>query len=167
MIPDASAASLRDFITTYIGAGATVISDDWRAYPPALASYGHQPVSVSATGRPAHEVLPAVHRLFALVKRMLDGTYQGSSTSEHLPGYLDEFVFRFNRRNSRHRGLVFLRLMQQAVATSGITYRQLVKVPAAKRISPSGVHGPRSQPGSLDSLQSRRPWRDRDQHVGT
>lgn len=166
VIKDASASSLRVFVTTHIAKTATVISDGWRAYPPALAGYSHEPFNVSGTGKPAHEVLPAVHRLFAMVKRMLEGTYQGSGTVEHLPEYLDEFVFRFNRRTSRHRGMVFLRLLQQAVAADPVSYRDLVRVPASKRISPRGVPGPRPQPGSLDTPTAIRPWRVRDQDVG-
>ena len=102
-------------------------SDAWRSYPPALGGYEHVPVNVSASGKPAHEVLPAVHRLFAQVKRMVEGTYQGSGSVGHLQEYLDEFVFRFNRRHSRHRGLVFMRLLQRAVAAAPVGYRDLVR----------------------------------------
>lgn len=59
-------------------------------------------------------LLPGVHRVAFLAKRWLLSTHQGRVEVEHLPGYLDEFCFRFNRR-SRSRGLVFLRLLQLAV----------------------------------------------------
>ena len=99
VIADASAGSLKAFIRANIEAGSTVVSDGWSAYPAALEGYAHERLNVSASGSPAHRSLPAVHRLFVSVKRLLDGTYQGSGTVGHLPEYLDEFVFRFNRRH--------------------------------------------------------------------
>lgn len=159
VIPDASAQTLRDFAHQTIAAGATVITDGWRSYPPALDQYSHQPINISATHRPAHEALPAVHRLFALVKRFLEGTYQGAGSVEHLPEYLDEFVFRFNRRRSRHRGLVFFRLLQRAVTSQPVAYNDLVRVPRPKKTPPTGLAGPRSQPSSLESGTATRPWR--------
>ena len=44
----------------------------------------------------------------------------------HLDYSLDEFTFRFNRRRSRHRGKLFYRLAQQAVAVAPLPYKQLV-----------------------------------------
>ena len=71
---------------------------------------------MSASGQPAHVSLPGVHRLFSLTKRVLDGTHQGSAQPEHLQAYLDEFVFRFDRRTSHKRGMLFFWLLQAAVA---------------------------------------------------
>jgi hypothetical protein len=56
-----------------------------------------------------------VNRVAALVKRWLLGTHQGAVAFSHLEYYLDEYVFRFNRRTSKSRGLLFMRLMEQAV----------------------------------------------------
>lgn len=160
VIPDASAESLKSFVENNVEPGSTVITDGWTAYPPALHGYVHEPFNVSASGRPAHESLPAVHRLFAQVKRTLDGTYQGAGTVEHQDEYLDEFIFRFNRRHSRHRGLVFMRLLQRAIAGAPVTYRDLVRTSRTKAVPPPGVAGPRSKPGSLDIESGSRPWRD-------
>lgn len=159
VIPDASAATLRDFVQTNVAPGATVVTDGWTSYPPALSGYMHAPINITATGRPAHESLPAVHRLFALAKRTIEGTYQGAGTVGHVQEYLDEFVFRFNRRKSRHRGMVFMRLLQRAVGSWPVTYRDLVRAPRAKGVRPPGVAGPRSQPGSLAIEAHPRPWR--------
>lgn len=159
VISDASAASLNSFITTAIKPGATVLTDAWPAYPSALSGYIHQPLNISASGRPAHESLPAVHRLFALVKRSVEGTYQGSGSPEHLGEYLDEFVFRFNRRHARHRGLVFTRLLQQAVTSDPVRFQDLVRCPTPGKVSPQVVTRSRSRPGSLDRPQAHRPWR--------
>lgn len=62
-------------------------------------------------------VLPGVHLTASLVKRWLAGTLHGRVSAEHLPYYLDEYTFRFNRRTACKRGLLFYRLLQQAVAT--------------------------------------------------
>jgi hypothetical protein len=67
-----------------------------------------------------------VHRVASLLKRWLLGTHQGAVEPQHLAYYLDEFTFRFNRRNCRSRGKLFYRLMQQAVATAPTTYAAIV-----------------------------------------
>lgn len=160
VIPDASAASLREFITANIAPGSTVVSDAWKSYPSALKGYDHEPLNVSASGRPAHEALPAIHRIFSLVKRMLEGTYQGGGSQEHLQEYLDEYVFRFNRRKTRNRGLLFMRLLQKAVASDPVTYRDLVRISRPKDVRPTGLVTPtRRRPGSLDVTPLERPWR--------
>jgi hypothetical protein len=71
---------------------------------------------------PAHETMPGVHRVAALLKRWLLGTYQGAVQAKQLDYYLDEYTFRFNRRKSRSRGLLFYRLLEQSVATKPLTY---------------------------------------------
>jgi hypothetical protein len=63
------------------------------------------------------EVLPGVHRVASLLKRWIAGTLHHHVSLEHLPYYLDEYAFRFNRRNSAARGMLFYRLLQQALAT--------------------------------------------------
>ena len=95
----------------------------------------------------------------ALCKRWLLGTHQGGVGADHLQSYLDEFCFRFNRRHSRARGLLFYRLLQYAATAPPLTYRQLVANPNPKAIKPPGLTGPRSQPGSLAQPAQDRPWR--------
>ena len=65
--------------------------------------------------------MPGVHRVASLLKRWILGTHQGSFVPGHLQAYLEEFTFRFNRRTSRSRGLVFRRLMEQTVVTPPVT----------------------------------------------
>ncbi|MDN5825519.1 MAG: IS1595 family transposase [Micrococcaceae bacterium] len=159
IIEDASAATLQAFAEANIAVGSTVVTDAWSAYPSALVDYRHEPFNVSASGQPAHESLSAIHRLFALVKREIEGTYQGAGSVEHLQEYLDEFIFRFSRRHSRWRGLVFMRLLQRAVTSDPVTYQHLIRTPRSKNVPPPGVTGPRSQPGSLQPTPAGRPWR--------
>lgn len=161
VLEDASAKSLQAFIQANVAAGSTVVTDAWTSYPSALAGYVHDRVNISASGKPAHESLPAVHRLFALVKRTIEGTYQGSGSPQHLPQYLDEFVFRFNRRHASHRGLVFMRLLERAVGSQPIAYKELVRVQQPKAKSPHGVTGARTQPGTMEPTAVDYPWRRR------
>ncbi len=62
-------------------------------------------------GEETGKLLPAVHQVSSLAKRWLLGTHQGSAQETHLASYLNEFVFRFNRRRSRSRGMVFFRVL--------------------------------------------------------
>jgi hypothetical protein len=68
-----------------------------------------------------------VHRIVSLFKRWLLGTHQGAVSPEHLDYYLDEYVFRFNRRTSQHRGKLFYRCLQQAMQVDPTPYKALIK----------------------------------------
>jgi transposase-like protein/predicted RNA-binding Zn-ribbon protein involved in translation (DUF1610 family) len=78
-----------------------------------------------ADDRPNH-LLPGVHRVASLLKRWLAGTLHNGHSAAQLGYYLDEFTFRFNRRNSYRRGLLWYRLVQQAVSTDPHPYRDLI-----------------------------------------
>ena len=82
---------------------------------------------MSGAASPAHVTMPAVHRIASLLKRWLLGTHQGAIQPSQLDYYLDEFTFRFNRRSSNSRGLLFYRLIQQSILTEPVTYRQIVQ----------------------------------------
>ena len=71
-------------------------------------------------------LIPRVHQVISLLKRWLLGTHQGGIGHAHLDYYLDEFTFRFNRRNSKSRGKLFYRLLQQAVQVDPVTYAQMI-----------------------------------------
>ncbi len=159
VIEDASAKSLRSFLFATVEPGATVVTDGLTAYPPAvLADYPHEPVNVGASGLPAHIVLPGVHRVASLAKRWLLGTHQGAIEADHLGAYLDEFAFRFNRRTSRARGMLFYRLLEQAVVTAPMPYAEIVANGRPKRTRPTAPAS-RRLPGSLAITAPARPWR--------
>lgn len=123
-IQDASSASLVPFVRYAVEPGSEVHTDGWRGYRElAKQNYQYCPVRVSATGNPAHVAMPGVHTVASLLKRWLLGTHQGSVTAAHLDAYLDEFAFRFNRRKSRRRGMLFYRLLENAVLTKPTRYR--------------------------------------------
>lgn len=152
--------SIRPFLADAVAPGATVISDAFPTYRPATAGLDlrHEPINIAASTRPADELLPGVHRVFSLLKRVLGSTYQGAVSPEHLPAYLDEFAFRFNRRTASRRGLLFLRLLEHAVTAPPTTYRDLVVTPAPTGRSNPRV-GPRALPRSLTGPDAQRPWR--------
>jgi transposase-like protein len=121
-IENASGANLGAFVCDAITKGATVHTDGWTGYNGLSdLGYEHKRTILSSSGDPAHVAMPGVHRVASLLKRWILGTHQGSVVPEHLQSYLEEFTFRFNRRNSKNRGLVFFRLMEQIVTTSPIT----------------------------------------------
>ena len=159
VIPDAGAPSLAAFLDANVEPGSFVITDGWSAYPKATRDcYMHKRTSIAASGLEAHELLPAVHRVFSLIKRWLMGTMQGSISPEHVQAYFDEWVFRFNRRNSRSRGLLFHTLLLHAVGGEPVTYKSLRK---AWRTRPgsSPARGARQSPPSLDVEHPDLPWR--------
>jgi transposase-like protein len=126
-VPDVSSASLTPFVCRAVEPGSTVHTDGWKGYN-RLGKHGYQrKVTVlAASDDPAHVLMPGVHRVASLLKRWLLGTHQGGVSNRHLDYYLDEYTFRFNRRTSASRGLLFYRLMQQAACTPATSYRSLV-----------------------------------------
>jgi len=127
-VPDGSAEHLLGFIQAAVVPGAAVHTDGWKPYQ-GLAGLGYAHEITRLKGQPlstATEVLPRVHRVASLLKRWLLGTHQGAIAPEHLDYYLDEFTFRFNRRNSASRGKLFYRLAQQAVQVAPVPYQMLV-----------------------------------------
>lgn len=161
VIDDASAASLHAFLLAHVEPGSVVLSDGWAAYPRACgADYRHEPLVISGSGSAAHELLPGVHRVAALAKRWLLGTHQGGVKPGHLQAYLDEFTFRFNRRRSRARGMLFYRLLEGAVGASPRTYRSLVVGPGSgRRTMPMPPSDKRVRSESLAGERRDRPWR--------
>lgn len=121
-IVDASGASLEAFVNDVIAKGATVCTDGWTGYNGLSGQgYVHRKTILADTGDPAHVSMPGVHRISSLLKRWILGTHQGSIVPAHLQSYLEEFTFRFNRRSSKSRGLVFHRLLEQTMATKPVT----------------------------------------------
>jgi transposase-like protein len=126
-VPDVSASSLIPFICDVSEKGSNILTDGWSGYNGVSGQgYTHNRIIQSDTGDPAHVSMPGVHRIAALVKRWLLSTHQGSVSAKHLDYYMDEYTFRFNRRTSRSRGLLFYRLIEQAVATAPSPYRFIV-----------------------------------------
>ena len=127
-IEDASGSNLIPFVCESIEPGSTVHTDGWLGYN-GLAEHGyiHMKKNISESGDPAHVIMPGVHRISALLKRWLISTHQGAVSDEHMDYYLDEYTFRFNRRKSKSRGMLFYRLLQQAVEVGPVPYKNIIK----------------------------------------
>lgn len=126
-VADVSAHSLIPFVRAIAVPGSTIHTDGWSGYArlPTLG-YQHRVAVISGGSDSAHVVMPRVHNVASLLKRWLMGTHQGGMQHRHLDYYLDEFTFRFNRRRSHARGLLFHRLAQQAVAVGPAPYHQII-----------------------------------------
>ena len=126
-IPDVTKESLIPFVCGLAKKGSEIRTDGWASYNTLPAhGYLHHRSVISESGDPAHISMPAVHRVVALAKRWLLSTHQGAASGKHLDYYLDEYTFRFNRRSSKFRGLLFHRLIQQAAASPPTTYKEIV-----------------------------------------
>jgi len=129
VVPDASKASLQPFVSANIEGGSEVITDGWASYA-SLSKIGYRhTVYVKRKAKSGEETLPHVHLVISLLKRWLLGTHQGAVSGKHMQAYLEEYTFRFNRRNAAKRGLLFYRLLEGAVICDPLTYDDLVNPP--------------------------------------
>jgi transposase-like protein len=174
-LPDASARTLTEFVRTNVAPGSTVITDGWSGYK-SLSRIGYvhdlrSQRAAKARGEDPGSLLPAVHRVASLSKRWLLGTHQGAVEDSHLPAYLNEFVFRFNRRTSRSRDccscgswswLFLTRLLGTTsywrVADPGRSRPPLPGSAASRRAySAQELSGPGGLRNLLDMRQERHP----------
>ena len=159
-VPDASGASLHRFVTDHVEPGATVITDGWQGYSGLeQLGYAHDRRSQRAArlrGEEPGKLLPAVHQVASLAKRWLLGTHQGSAEHTHLASYLNEFVFRFNRRRSRSRGMVFFRVLELAVTHAPVRYQDLIASHRPRKVPPTPPRGARAS-AELSAASSEPP----------
>ena len=118
---------LVDFARTTVVPGSLIRTDGARMFR-VLANdgYRHEYISGDSSPEPGHVMLPGPHRVAWLLKRWNAGTHHYRVEREHLQYYLDEFTFRFNRRRSAARGMLFYRLLQQSVNTDPHPLRELI-----------------------------------------
>ena len=141
-IPDISGESLLAALEQSVEPGAVVYTDHYGGYNGlAAAGYIHYPTAIASSGDPAHLVMPRVHRIASLLKRWLLGTHQGAVRPQHLDDYLSEFAFRFNRRGSNHRGLLFYRLLEQAVQLDHVPIAAIAARRASSQVAQGALSG--------------------------
>jgi transposase-like protein len=158
------AVTVLQFVRDNVETGSVVITDGAKAYESLPAfGYTHKGFNVKQSGQKAHVLLPAVHRVASLVKRWLLGTHQGAVEPAHLQSYLNEFCFRFNRRRSRQRGMLFFRLLELAVDADAATYENIKKNlrmrDEREREKRRQVAAPGGQPRAPRRDAGHRPWR--------
>lgn len=123
-VSELTRASVTAFVRTSVEPGSTLRTDGLNVYEN-IPGYAHSRFVRGTNPRVAAALLPHVHRIASLLKRWLLGTHQGAIGHGQLDHYLNEFAFRFNRRASSSRGKLFVRLLQQAVATPATTVRRI------------------------------------------
>ena len=161
-LADASGESLQGFVMDHVEPGSTIVTDGWPPYQ-GLAQLGYEhdrrsQGAARARGDDPNKLLPAVHRVASLAKRWLLGTHQGAADSAHMSHYLNEFVFRFNRRRSRSRGMVFYRLLELAVGHQPMRFQDLISSRRPRKVPPKPPKQ-RGHPTSLERPAAQRPWR--------
>ena len=125
VIDSASSENLHNFVEMTCEKGSTIITDGWSGYN-GLSEKGYLPETTKRKPDADDTLLPHVHTVISLLKRWLLGTLQGSCSKEHIGYYLDEYTFRFNRRKSKSRGMLFYRLLQNAVQVAPVTYEDII-----------------------------------------
>jgi len=123
----AGSTELLDFACATVAPGSLIRTDGARTLR-RLANLGYRHDYITGYNAPdLDEVMPGVHLVASLLKRWIAGTLQHHISRQQLPYYLDEYSFRFNRRTSRARGMLFYRLLQQAVQTDPHPLNELTK----------------------------------------
>jgi len=117
------------FFKTNILAYSQVTTDGWGAYSVLQKEGDNHKAIVQSKTTDKESALPGVHLVASLAKRVMLGTLQGRFDSQYLQRNLDEYVFRFNRRNCRSVGKRFWRIMQQTVQSAPAPLKFLVLEP--------------------------------------
>jgi len=145
-IADAAGRTLQTALGQMVELGAEIHTDGWKAYGKLTTTgYTHRVIRADTDPDAGTNLLPHAHQVASLLKRWLLGTHHGAVTADHLDFYRDEFTFRFNRRTSASRGLLFHRLMQQAVALAPVLGRTVrggrpLPLPAVPNFQGNEVH---------------------------
>jgi transposase-like protein len=128
LISDASKKALGKFINENIEIGSNLITDGWKGYTGISKKGYHHEIEDKTKMLDGEEILPNVHRIASLLKRWLLGTHQNYIGEEYLSYYLDEYTFRYNRRKSNSRGLLFQRLIEQGVLHEPVEYKSIKRM---------------------------------------
>ena len=94
IIDDASASSFRPFFQKFISKDARIVTDEWNGYKPLMGEY-----CIEQRKTENGKSFPQMHIHIMNVKGWLRGIHHHCS-KERMQGYLDEYHFRFNRRNN-------------------------------------------------------------------
>ena len=99
-LPSDSRAHVRQFIQDSVEPGSVVRTDGSGSYAKLHEiDHPHERYFMYGSDIPAHVSMAGAHRVASPLKRWILGTHHGSIQPGHLDAYLDEFVFRINRRS--------------------------------------------------------------------
>lgn len=123
MIASAASGSIGAFLRGSLSPGTNMLTDGWSGYFTPGQDFKHEP---TVQGNPANakRILPLVHLQFSNLKSWLNGTFHGVSP-KHLPAYLQEWNYRFNRRSIITD--LFQYIIKRAVSTVAITYSEVAQ----------------------------------------
>jgi len=136
VITRCTAKELVPFVTNNVISGSSITTDGWAGYNGLEDKGYHHKKIFQSKLEDKDSVLPGVHLIASLVKRLILGTFQGRFEEKYLQRYLDEYVFRFNRRSTKSVGKRFWRMIQFAAASKPMTSAQVVSA----RYAPSLLH---------------------------
>lgn len=129
VLEDASKRSLGPWVAENVKVGAIVHTDGWGGYADlSVRGFDHRPISQRWRSGECRLILPRAHRALSNLKTWLQGTHR-SASEKHLQAYLDEFVFRHNRR--RTPMAAFQTLLGLGVAHEPSTYAEITRSIAA------------------------------------
>jgi transposase-like protein len=124
VLADASANTLGSFLRSTTEPGTIVHTDAWHGYDRLAAEgWDHQRRNQSTAPAGEEPYLPRAHRAISNLKAWLHGTHRHAS-HEHLQAYLNEYVFRHNRRGNPHAA--FQTLLGLSTNHQPMTYRQII-----------------------------------------
>jgi len=133
LLPSRTDDVICDFITSNVQKGSIVRSDNARWYKrlPSLGYLLDARTTTNGRGRQlvtddgqkmAEAFLPRIHRVFSLAKRLFLGAHQGSYSTAHLQGYLDEYCFRFENKNAPNRTKLVPQILRGALKSQCVPY---------------------------------------------
>ncbi len=121
---DCTGYSLETFILDNIEPGSSIATDKWSGYQIIdKEQFAHETTNQSKTKINAN--LYGAHLVTTLIRRLIRGTFHGRFEPKYLQNYLDEYVFRFNRRKSNNIGKKFMRIVQQVMQSSRVTWKKI------------------------------------------
>lgn len=124
-IENADRIHLNQFIKNNVEHDGSIITDGWKGYVDVKKmKYKHE-IQNKKLLLDKEEITPNVHKIASLLKRWLLGTHQNYVSQDYLDFYLDEFSFRYNRRNSKSRGLLFYTLLKQAMSHQPLSKKNM------------------------------------------
>lgn len=126
-VENVSAETLCGVVQSHVAPASTIHTDGWGSYAQLKTmGYHHKPDPVRGDKEKIKETLRHAHQVVGLLERWLLGTHQGAVRERHLQAYLDEFIFRFNRRRATHRTLLFQRLAEQVITQKARPYWKII-----------------------------------------
>jgi len=124
IIENADRKCINEFLKNNIQIGSTIVTDGWAGYADVKKmKYNHQ-IETKTMSENGENLTPHVHKISSLLKRWLLGTHQNYTSDEYLAYYLDEYAFRYNRRNAKSRGLLFYILLKQAILNKPVYHNK-------------------------------------------